>query len=102
MLIRKLKSKNGKTYVQEIYKCSGKYKVAKSFGGSDNQEKLQQLLIRAKVWIQQTSGIKEHHFDNSDQIIERFIESIYLLSFNSLILKSFLVFVQYHVLCYSF
>lgn len=76
MFLRKLKSKNGKTYVQVVDKSSGKYKVIKSFGGSDDIETLSMLENRAKSWIKDSSGMHELDFSNSDQLIEQVLGSI--------------------------
>ena len=76
MFLRKLKSKNGKTYLQVVDKSSGKYKVLKSFGGTDSEEKLNQLVRRAKNWIDLQLGTKEIDFSNSDELIEKFVGSI--------------------------
>jgi transposase len=76
MFLRKLKSKNGKTYLQVVDKSSGKYKVLKSFGGTDSEEKLNQLIRRAKKWINYRSGTKEIDFSNSDELIKKFVDSI--------------------------
>lgn len=76
MFLRKLRSKNGKTYLQVVDKSSGKYKVVKSFGGTDSEEKLNQLIRRAKKWIDLQSGTKEIDFSNSDLLIEKFVDSI--------------------------
>ena len=76
MFLRKLKSKNGKTYLQVVDKSSGKYKVLKSFGGADSEQKLNQLITRAKRWIGLQSGMQEIDFSNSDVLIENFVNSI--------------------------
>ena len=76
MFLRKLKSKNGKTYLQVVDKSSGKYKVLKSFGGTDSKEKLNQLIRRAKKWIDFQSGRQEIDFSNSDALIEKLFDSI--------------------------
>lgn len=76
MFLRRLKSKNGKTYLQVVDKSSGKYKVLKSFGGADSEEKLNQLIRRAKRWINDQSGLQEIDFSNSDVLIEKFFDSI--------------------------
>jgi len=76
MFLRKLKSKNGKTYIQVVDKSSGKYKVVKSFGGSDDPEKVQALQKRAKSWIKKTCGTVELDFSNKDQMIAQVLESI--------------------------
>lgn len=75
MFLRKLKSKNGKTYVQVVDKSSGSYKVIKSLGGSDEKKRLHELELRAKSWIQRSTGMQELDFSNSDQIIEQVLGS---------------------------
>ena len=76
MFLRKLKAKNGNTYLQVVDKSSGKYKVLKSFGGTDSEEKLNQLIRQAKRWIDLQSGMQEIDFSNSDVLIEKFVNSI--------------------------
>ena len=76
MFVRKLKSKNGKTYVQVVDKSSGKYIVLKSFGGTNSEEKLNHLIRRAKSWIDLHSGMQEIDFSNSDALIEKLFDSI--------------------------
>jgi len=76
MFLRKLKSKNGNTYVQVVDKSSGKYKVIKSFGGSDDPTQVEAKVHRAKSWMRRSSGMNELDFSNSDQLIEQFLGSI--------------------------
>lgn len=76
MFLRKLKSTNGKTYVQVVDKSSGRYKVVKSFGGSQYPDKLLKLERQAKSWIKQVSGLTEFDFSAKDEIIEQFLGSI--------------------------
>ncbi|HET8860421.1 IS1634 family transposase, partial [Marivirga sp.] len=76
MFLRKLKSKNGKTYFQVVDKSSGSYKVIKSFGGSDEKKRLHELELQAKSWIQRSTGMQELDFSNSDQVIEQVLGSI--------------------------
>lgn len=76
MFLRKLKSKNGNTYVQVVDKSSGKYKVIKSFGGSDDPTQVEVKVHRAKSWMRRSSGMNELDFSNSDQLIEQFLGSI--------------------------
>jgi len=80
MFIRKLKSKNGKTYVQVVDKSNGRFKVLKSFGGSDSKVKLENLIINAKNWMQIYSGEQEFDFSNTNQHIESFFNSIQQLN----------------------
>ena len=76
MFLRKLKSPNGKVYVQVVDKSSGKYKVVKSFGsfGSESEEQL--LVKRAQDWINRHLGVKELDFSNTGQYVEHFFNSI--------------------------
>ncbi|MCG8306651.1 MAG: IS1634 family transposase [Cytophagales bacterium] len=76
MFVRKLKSKKGKTYIQVVDKSTGSYRVLKSFGGTDSEEKLNQLVRRAKNWIDLQSGTQELDFSNTDELIEKFFDSI--------------------------
>ena len=50
--------------------------VLKSFGSADSEQKLNQLISRAKRWIDLQSGMKEIDFSNSDVLIEKFVNSI--------------------------
>ncbi len=76
MFIRKLKSKNGKTYVQVVDKSNGKYKVVKSFGSYQNESEQQQLISQAQGWINHHSGLLELDFSNTDFYIDQFFSSI--------------------------
>lgn len=76
MFIRRLKPKNGKTYIQVVDKSSGRYRVLKSFGSADSEERLKFLVNKAKNWINQHSGFQELDFSNSDQFVEQLVNSI--------------------------
>lgn len=76
MFIRKLKSKNGKTYIQVVDKSNGKYKVVKSFGSYQNESEQQQLISQAQGWINHHSGLLELDFSNTDFYIDQFFSSI--------------------------
>jgi len=76
MFIRPLKSKNGKTYIQVVDKSSGKYKVIKSFGGSDSLTEQSKLKKKAQDWINNYKGNQEFDFTNSNEQIEQFFQSI--------------------------
>ncbi len=76
MYVRRLRSGSGKTYIQVIDKSSGKYKVSKSFGSSFYEEEIQELIIKARRWIEQQTGVQEFDFDNQEKIIESFFNSI--------------------------
>ncbi len=72
MFIRKLKSPNGKFYVQVVDKSSGSYKVLKSFGGRVDSTELKHLLNKAREWISKYSGVQEFDFSNTDFFVEQF------------------------------
>lgn len=76
MFVRKLKLKNGKTYIQVIDKSSGKYKVIKSFGCAESAEQLLLLTTKAHQWITNQQGLQEIDFLNADQFIEKLVGSI--------------------------
>lgn len=76
MFVRRLRSKNGRTYVQVVDKSSGRYKVLKSFGSADSEENLKFLSNKANHWIKQHSGLQELDFSNSDQLLEQLVNSI--------------------------
>jgi transposase len=76
VFIRKLKSPNGKTYIQVVDKSNGKYNVVKSFGSYKNESEYQQLFSRAQDWINNHSGALELDFSNTDFYIDQFFSSI--------------------------
>lgn len=76
MFIRKLKSKNGKTYIQVIEKSSGRYKVLKSFGSSQIDSGISLLVNKAQKWISEYGGNLELDFTNSNQAVQTLFDSI--------------------------
>ena len=76
MFVRKLKSKNGKTYIQVVDKSTGRFKVLKSFGGDDSEEGLKVLIRKANNWINLQTGSQELDFSNVDELVEKFVDSI--------------------------
>ncbi len=76
MFIRKLKSPNGKIYVQIVDKSSGQYKVVKSFGSCLDLSLSEPLVAKAQQWIDKQSGIQEFDFSNTDVFVEQFFDSI--------------------------
>ena len=76
MFIRKLKSPNGKLYVQVVDKSTGSYRVLKSFGSKKENSELKPLLDKAQDWINRQTGIQEIDFSNTDTFVEQFFESI--------------------------
>ncbi|WP_432264599.1 IS1634 family transposase [Autumnicola lenta] len=76
MFVRRLKSRNGKTYVQVVDKSSGRYKVVESFGGANTKADEGNLINKANNWIRERSGSAEFDFSDVDSVFESFINSI--------------------------
>lgn len=76
VFIRKLKSPNGRTYVQVIDKSRGRYTVLKSFGSYSDESAGETLVSRARDWINLQRGIQEFDFSDSDEMTEQFFSSI--------------------------
>jgi len=76
MYVRKLKSKQGKTYIQVIDKSSGKYKVKKSIGSSFKENEIEELVSKGEQWIKKYSKQQEIDFTDKKQSIEHFFSSI--------------------------
>lgn len=75
MFVRKKKNPSGKISVQIIDKSSGKYKVVKTVGCSNNSLVLERLYQQALEWIKRRQGILEFDFDGKSQT-ERFLDNI--------------------------
>jgi transposase len=73
---RRLKSKNGKTYVQVIEKRHGRYKVLHNVGNTADANAVDALLKKGELWINENTGAQEFDFSNEKQIVERVMESI--------------------------
>lgn len=80
MFIRKLKSKNGKTYIQVVDKSSGHYKVLKSFGTFNSDYEKAILIDKAQKWMNQFSGDREIDFTNSNELVQKLSDSITALN----------------------
>jgi transposase len=76
VFIRKLKSPNGRTYVQVVDKSNGKYMVLRSFGSFSTKTEEDILVAKAKQWINFKLGTAEFDFSNSDVYLEQFFNSI--------------------------
>ena len=76
MYVRKIKNANGNTYVQVIDKSSGKYKVIKSMGGSNEVKQITDLVEQANRWIKTKTEQYQFDFSNEGQIFEKMFNSI--------------------------
>ncbi|VAX20954.1 Transposase [hydrothermal vent metagenome] len=75
MFVRKKKNKSGKISVQVIDKSSGKYKVIKTVGCSNNALEVEKLYHDAKLWIKEQLGDLELDFHGQSQT-DKFLENI--------------------------
>jgi len=76
VFIRRIKSPNGRTYIQIVEKVSGSYKVRKSFGGAVLEDDLKELEVKAKNWMNSYRGVEELDFSKSDQAVDILVSSI--------------------------
>lgn len=76
MYVRKVKNKNGKTYVQVIDKSSGKYRVLKSFGGTSDGIELGKFEKQAESWIRNHLGQTEFDFLDQHRQLDQLMSSI--------------------------
>ncbi len=76
MFVRRLKHKNGRTYIQVVEKVSGKYKVLKSFGSAQTTIELDALMHKATQWKNNLSGSVELDFNNEKALYERVLDNI--------------------------
>ena len=68
MFVRQKKNKSGLISIQVIDKSSGKYKVAKTIGSSNDKSIINQLLDEATLWIKKYKGTIELDFDQKDKL----------------------------------
>lgn len=76
MFLRKIKSSNGKVYIQVVDKSSSKYRVLKSFGCAKDDQQLLVLSDTAKQWMSKHKGSSELDFSKSDLIVNQLFDSI--------------------------
>ena len=76
MFVRRLKHKNGKTYIQVVSKSSGKYKVTKSFGSGESYETIERLANQASDWIRTNSGTQKLDFNNEGSLYRNVLDNI--------------------------
>ena len=76
MFVRKKKNKSGVISIQVIDKSSGKYKVIKTIGSSNDKQKVETLFHQGQQWIKNHSGQIELDFLDEKQLFSKFIGSI--------------------------
>jgi len=76
MFVRRLKHKNGLTYIQVIDKVRGKYKVCKSFVSCSTSKEIEERVLLAEQWIAEKQALLEFDFNNESGLIEKALDSI--------------------------
>jgi len=76
MFVRQKKNKSGVVSVQIIDKSSGRYKLYKTIGSSNNDAEIERLVLKANEFLSQTIGVQEFDFLNSNQLIKSFLDNI--------------------------
>jgi len=77
MFIRKKTNKSGKISVQIISKASGKYKVVKTVGCSDNLEEIEKLFLQAHYLIPEITGQTTLALETElDKQIDNFVDTL--------------------------
>lgn len=76
MFVRKKKNKSGVISIQIIDKSSGKYKMVKTIGSSNNLIEIENLILKGENWIKEKLGIIEIDFENSKQNTEQLLNNI--------------------------
>lgn len=78
MFVRKKKNKSGVVSIQIIDKSSGKYKVVKTIGSSDNVAEIEQLYQKAVFEISRLTGQSQINFDieREEALIKMFFDGI--------------------------
>lgn len=76
MFVRQKKNKSGVISVQVIDKSSGRYKVFKTIGSSDNPLEIKALVLKAKEFIKETTGAQEFDFSDTNQLIQSALNNI--------------------------
>ena len=76
MFVRRLKHKNGKTYIQVVDKSAGCYRVIKSFGSSGNLSTIEELVAKANQWMREESGLIEIDFEDETTKFNNLLSNI--------------------------
>lgn len=76
MFVRSKKNKSGVISVQVIDKSSGKYKVLKTIGSSNDPLNIQNLVSQAKQWIKDYAGVLELDFSNELKTTHQILDNI--------------------------
>lgn len=84
MFIRKKKNKSGKISIQLISKETGKYKVLKSYGSSDNKEELDKIYNKARIDLYNLEYQSILFLTQKDMFIEELFSQIHNLQIKTI------------------
>lgn len=76
MFVRKKPNKSGVVSVQVIDKSTGRYKLVKTIGSSNDLFEIEQLVVKGEQYIKRATGLQEIDFNNYDVIYEQVLSSI--------------------------
>lgn len=76
MFVRQKKNNSGVVSIQIIDKSSGRYKLFKTIGSSNNPDEIDFLIKKANEFLKQNSGLQEFDFFNTNQMINSVLENI--------------------------
>jgi transposase len=80
MFVRRKKNPNGSFTIQVIDKSSGGFKVVQNFGVAKSVGQQESLMIRARAWISEKTGLLKLDLYNEDKQAEQFLDSIQSLN----------------------
>ena len=80
MFVRRKKNSNGSFTIQVIDKSSGGFKVVQNFGVAKSVGQQESLMLRARTWISEKTGLLKLDLYNEDKQAEQFLDSIQSLN----------------------
>lgn len=84
MFVRQKKNKSGVVSIQVIDKSSGKYKLLKTIGSSNDFSEIEEFVVEARYYIKETQKLNEFDFSNSNQLIQNVLENITALKLSGI------------------
>jgi transposase len=76
MFVRRLKNRSGSTSIQVISKYRGKYKVHKTIGSATTQQKINELILLAKQYIDNLTQQLELFDSQNDTLAESLFDTL--------------------------
>lgn len=84
MFVRQKKNKSGVVSIQVIDKSSGKYKLLKTIGSSNDLKEIEKFVTEARNYIKEIQNLNEFDFSNSNQLIQHVLENIVALKLSGI------------------